>query len=328
MSGRCKSCFSKFRETIDERLRKGESPDKLSDWLRGQGEMIAAPSLLRHRKSHIPGMVGETNKTGLFIGENRNPPENTDYDPLNTTFIDLEASLKRIMDENVDSNIFTTVLEARKFTQLLMERIVQNQLLIVHELQKQYSDGKSGYPDSQIRGLKSLVEITNTLPTYTDKMILRKLADNNEEYFVDKIRKNAVETADTNADKYQDWDVLKNDFDITHPYDLINEYAEKLHPIHTDTCNEWQLKMNSYWNECFLQYMPTTYSSELQIKRYINHCLDRDHEHVSNEDFEKYRSIFVDRVVAKFEDPDNAVDDEHTLCLLIENVAQELQTIA
>ena len=121
---------------------------------------------------------------------------------------------------------------------------------------------------------------------------------------------------------------MKNDFDITHPYDLINEYAEKLHPIHTDTRNEWQLKMNSYWNECFLQYMPTTYSSELQIKRYINHCLDRDHEHVSNEDFEKYRSIFVDRVVAKFEDPDNAVDDEHTLCLLIENVAQELQTIA
>lgn len=303
MAGQCKSCLSPNHNLIDERLLKGESCESLSAWLRGQDEMISPPSILRHRKNHVVGMKLESNTTGSFIGDSKNPPKNAGDDDTNEMFIDTSAVLARIASETADTNIFTSVLEERKFTQLLMERIVQNQLVIVHELQQQYTAGKSGYPDSQIRGLKTILDITNALPTYADKMILRKLADNNEELYVNRIRQSAIKSAKNESEKYEEWAYVRSIVVINVLYENIREYAEMLHPIHTDERNEWIHKMNMYWMECFEAEMPCEFSDEAIIKAILHKYLDQIPEHVSDEAYKKYNSILVEKIIERFKEP-------------------------
>lgn len=329
MAGSCKSCFSSHREVIDERLKKGESIEKLSEWLKGQGEMISPPSLLRHRKNHIPSMALENNMTGSFIGDSKTPPKNASDDDSNEPFIDTDAVLARIANETADTNIFTSVLEARKFTQLLMERIVQNQLIIVHELQQQYSAGKAGYPDSQIRGLKTILDITNALPTYADKNIYRKLSDTNEEMYVDKIRANALEQAKTDNEKYNTWDCLRGVYRHDVPYDYIDTLAAQFYPVHAKVRNQWIEKMRAYWEECFTGDMAGEYADEIRIQIYLDEAvgeiefdyLDDNYETI----YEKVERFLCEKVVEHYGEPWSALMDEQVLVNFISNEVQKIQ---
>jgi hypothetical protein len=148
----------------------------LSKWLATQGESIAAPSIQRHKINHFT----PTRLENDFVGTNAlNTPENALNDD-NAPFIDTAAVMDQITKELIDTDVFASVVNERKFTQLLIEKIVQKQLIIVHELQDQYSAGKCGYPDSQIRGLKTILDIANSLPTYKRESLLRDMAIDND----------------------------------------------------------------------------------------------------------------------------------------------------
>lgn len=326
----CKSCHSDHREVIDERLRKGESIDKLSEWLQGQGEMISPPSLLRHRKNHLAGMTLDNNKTGSFITDNPNAPKNAPEFDSNEPFIDTGAVLARIAAETVDANIFTTVLEARKFTQLLMERIVQNQLIIVHELQQQYSAGKSGYPDSQIRGLKTILDITNALPTYADKNIYHKLSDTNEEMYVDKIRSNALALAKIDSEKYNTWDYLRGIYRPASPDDYIDTLAAQFYPVHIKARNTWIEKMREYWEECFLGDMPGEYSKERTIECYADDRISLINFDYESDDYDVNYALaektLCEKIIVKFTDPYHAGQDLKILDEFIENEVEIIRT--
>lgn len=330
MAGSCKSCFSSHREVIDERLKKGESIEKLSEWLKGQGEMISPPSLLRHRKNHIPSMALENNTTGSFIGDSKTPPKNAGDDDSNEPFIDTSAVLARIASETADTNIFTSVLEARKFTQILMERIVQNQLVIVHELQQQYSAGKAGYPDSQIRGLKTILDITNALPTYTDKNLYRKLSDTNEEMYVDKIRSNAIAQAKIDNKKYNTWDCLRGIYRHETSFDYIDTLAAQFYPVHAKGRNTWIEKMRGYWEECFLGDMPSEYTEERIIQDYTDEGIQQiEFDYESDEyeaNYERAEKILCEKVIARFVEPWTAKRDLDVLAEFIENEIQIIKT--
>jgi hypothetical protein len=247
-------------------------------------------------------------------------------------FIDTAEVITRIARENTDTNIFTSVIEARKFTQLLMERIVQNQLVIVHELQLAYTAGTSGYPDSQIRGLKTILDITNALPTYADKNILRKLSDSNEEQYVEKIRSNALEKGKIEVAAYgdDDWFCLNTKYHHTKPYDYIESLAVLLHPIHTKNRKEWMTKMEQYWNDCFMGCMPSEYKAEKRIWQYIDDyiekltCLDPDlDEDVYDKLSTRHEKRIIEMVIARFKSPFDAINDE---TLLSQFLSDDLNT--
>ena len=268
----CKSCLSPNHDLIDERLRKGETCESLSEWLRGQGEMISPPSILRHRKNHLVGMILENKKTGRFVGlgdfKKEDPSSN---DQTNEPFIDTNAVLTRIAAETTDTDIFTSVFEARKFTQLLMERIVQNQLVIVHELQQLYSAGKAGYPDSQIRGLKTILDITNALPTYADKSLLRKMKDNDVNVYTEKIKQNAwILADDLNTRFSEEWSFLLSPEETPYaPYELIEGYSETLYTSIGSMRKSWRDSMIQYWNECFNHRLSCIVDYDNDIKKII-----------------------------------------------------------
>jgi hypothetical protein len=267
----CKSCLSPNHDVIDERLRKGETCESLSEWLRGQDEMISPPSILRHRKNHLVGMILENKKTGRFIGLGDFKKEES-IEQTNEPFIDTNAVLTRIAAETTDTDIFTSVFEARKFTQLLMERIVQNQLVIVHELQQLYSAGKAGYPDSQIRGLKTILDITNALPTYADKSLLRKMKDNDVNGYTDKIKQNARMVADDLNTRFpEEWGFLLSPEETPYaPHELIEGYSETLYTSVGSMRQSWRDSMVQYWNECFNHRLSYIVDYDNDIKKIID----------------------------------------------------------
>lgn len=176
MAGKCKVCNSPFREQVEARLLKGEAVTSLSEWLKTQGEIIAHPSIQRHRDNHLAATMKENGFLLSDIPKNAENAATNNFEP----FIDESAALQRIHDELSKTDVFESVVKERKFTQLLLEKIVQKQLIIVHELQTQYVEGKAGYPDSQIRGLKTILDMANTLPTYKRENLLRDIKTDND----------------------------------------------------------------------------------------------------------------------------------------------------
>lgn len=176
MAGKCKVCHSPFREQIEARLLKGETCNSLSEWLKTQDENIAHPSIQRHRDKHLAATMKENGFLNVDTTQIKENAATVNFEP----FIDEMAALKRIQDELAETDVFESVVKERKFTQLLLEKIVQKQLVIVHELQAQYIDGKAGYPDSQIRGLKTILDMANTLPTYKRENLLRDIKTDND----------------------------------------------------------------------------------------------------------------------------------------------------
>lgn len=320
MAGGCKSCLSSHKDVIDERLKKGESIEKLSEWLKGQGEMISPPSLLRHRKNHINGMELENNKTARFLGDEKATNTHDYEDETGAPFIDTEAALARIISETTNTNIFESVLEARKFTQLLMERIVQNQLVIVHELQQQYSAGKAGYPDSQIRGLKTILDITNALPTYTDKGILRKMDAANTEQYVEKIRQHAIDFGKKNYKKYSTpWSYLKSKKRFVVPYDLITECAAALHPTNIKKRNEWADEMCTYWEEVLKASLFWTWRYESEVVQIVDENWFDDGKPQSTKEY----ALIVKTITSKFDNPSAAAADLDVIEALVSAVMEE-----
>lgn len=191
MAGKCKVCFSPLREMIESRLLKGDSVVSLSNWLQTQGVSIAAPSIQRHKINHFT----PTRLENDFVGTT---PLNTLENALNADnapFIDTAAVMDQITKEMIHADVFENVINERKFTQLLIEKIVQKQLIIVHELQEQYSAGVCGYPDSQIRGLKTILDMANSLPTYKRENLLRDMKKDNDKR-IDKHEKFELDTID------------------------------------------------------------------------------------------------------------------------------------
>jgi hypothetical protein len=325
MTGQCKSCLSPNHNLIDERLIKGESCESLSEWLRGQDEMISPPSILRHRKNHVVGMKLESNTTGSFLGDSKNPPKNAGDDDTNEMFIDTSAVLARIANETADTNIFTSVFEARKFTQLLMERIVQNQLVIVHELQQQYSAGKAGYPDSQIRGLKTILDITNALPTYADKQLLRKMKDSNDGAYAEKVKQHAYQIADDLNKRFVDnWEyVLSPERVPTYPYDVIEEYSEIVYQNDGAGRKAWRISMGEYWTTSFTFKINELIDFERDIKDVIeNHWYDD-----GDTAFKDQYQLIVAAIMGKFKTPESAIDNQDDLELVIKSVVETFEAV-
>lgn len=172
MAGKCKICHCDQREKIENRLYRGDTPVLISEWLKTIGISISHTSIRRHQQNHL-----EKKRFDFVSTLDTNTQATTNDD---TPFINAIGAIERIQTELENIDVFTSVVEARKFTQLNLEKILQKQLVIVSELQDLYIKGKTPYPDAQIRGLKTILDMANTLPTYKRETMLRDIKAEND----------------------------------------------------------------------------------------------------------------------------------------------------
>lgn len=317
MAGKCKVCASPSREMIESRLLKGESIVSLSTWLLTQGESIAAPSILRHKTNHFE----PTRLENDFVGVAPLKPLESDLNAYYAPFIDTAAVMDQITKELIDTDVFESVINERKFTQLLIEKIVQKQLVIVHELQDQYTAGKSGYPDSQIRGLKTILDIANSLPTYKNDNLLREIRTDNQKAYVNRILQTAVDLATTENTKYKTWQILKTPPVLNPPYELIDQYAKKIYPgddgLEDLYREEWREKTVEKWHRSFAREIDQSYDEELQIRKTIDYHIDAFIGKLSENDFEKLEKTIIKKIIDTFETVENAACNDQAIDDLI-----------
>lgn len=318
MAGKCKVCHSPFREQIEARLLKGESVTSLAEWLKTQNVSIAHPSIQRHRDNHLAATMKENGFLSIDTPQNKENAATVNFEP----FIDELSALKRINDELAETDVFESVVKERKFTQLLLEKIVQKQLVIVHELQAQYIEGKAGYQDSQIRGLKTILDMANTLPTYKNDKLLREIHADSERQYVVKISEHAKNTALELSEKYSLWYRLREKPYYAPPNEMIKDAAIKLHPISEFSRNEWREKMREMWIREFGTHTPEQYDFEIDILRTIEHFTDnlRINSDLSSEKIDKLEKQIILKIIENYETPELANDDDEGLNDLISNV--------
>lgn len=305
MAGKCKLCASPFRDAIEDRLLQGESIHLLSEWLKTQGESISAPSIQRHKVNHFAPTRHENDFIGVTPYETNRNVAQSEIEP----FIDTDAAMSKIMTELEDTDVFASVINERKMTQLLLEKIMQKQLIIVHELQTQYVAGKAGYPDSQIRGLKTIIDMTNSLPTYQNKGLLHEIRRDNTKQYNEKIVESAKEVAAIEGAKYVDWYVLKNDVYISTPMDEIRGLAKKLHPHDLERQLEWEKEKFAKWDSILYGHLPCDWEYEMKISRAIDYHVDDYYAEHDHELVDKKRREIINFVIETYKTPDNAHDE-------------------
>lgn len=203
MAGKCKACHTPLLGEIDDRLRRGDTCESVAEWVTGQGLTISATSINRHRNDHVDGI-----KTPV----KRVKTENYDDMP---PIVDIGAYIEDLTAEINDLDVTTNIGRERKITQVLLERGLQKQLVLVNQLQDDYANCKGSYPDSQIRGLKLFFDMVNTLPTYDDKKVMFQLQEDKKKAVFDKIEKYTIDF----------FNMCNGEKEIEMPYKLINEYV-------------------------------------------------------------------------------------------------------
>lgn len=272
MAGKCKACFSQYKDVLEVKLKGGESVDKISVWLKTQGEMISGPSLQRHRTNHMDLTRYPDGTVGNILDEPDTPPEQLGGE----VFIDSEKFLNDIEADLKNTDVIHSVVTERRKTQLLMERIVQKQLVIVHELQTKYSAGTVGYPDSQIRGLKTLLDIVNSLPTYSDHggRLRHKIEESEQLNDKDKMKKRAVDYANALNNSYEPWKYLTSgNIHNGFPFNEIEKKSKVLFPHNSRLEREYIVEMKEIWEENFNANIGYEWVIEKKLD-YAYECID------------------------------------------------------
>jgi hypothetical protein len=203
MAGKCKACHTPLQSEIDDRLRRGDTCESVAEWVTGQGTTISATSINRHRNDHVDGI-----KTPV----KRVKTENYDDMP---PIVDIGAYIENLTAEINDLDVTTNIGKERKITQVLLERGLQKQLVLVNQLQDDYANCKGSYPDSQIRGLKLFFDMVNTLPTYENRKVMYQLQADKEKAAFNKIEQYVIDFFNS----------CNGENEIVIPYKLINEYV-------------------------------------------------------------------------------------------------------
>ena len=238
MAGKCKACHSELLSEIDDRLRRGDTCESIAVWCNANGLAVATPSINRHRDKHVAGIKTPDLKVK---SETYN-----DMPPI----VDIDSFLENLEKDYEGVDVRTTVGDERRTTQLLLERILQNQLIVVHELQIAYTKCKGSYPDSQIRGLKVIFDMVNSLPTYEDKKVLRQLHKDNLNYLKRCI---TYEVLDSTKDV-----IANNDVTLFNmPYEAIDEYLTAMYGEHTSEAKtDKEHSLNAEYEGYFYNALP------------------------------------------------------------------------
>lgn len=264
MAGKCKvcACDDDTRTRIEDRLRIGDSVNDIAADLKTFGIHISGMSVMRHRDNHMDE----------FRREGGDKKYSLDDVKGNGLTIDVDGILGEIEEELLDKDYQESATLERLKTQVLLERICQKQLVIVDQLQERYIEGKGGYPNDQIRGLKIILEMISGLPPYKDSDIKSGLDIINNNVQMKREVKHGYDAMTKYASLYKPGDLFRdNGSDLPknphHP--TIGAYQE---------ANAKHTKWNEGIETWLLDNPNHRLATDFEVWNYINMTFDNDLE--------------------------------------------------
>ncbi len=148
----CKVCESERKDEIEKMIFNGETNNAIANKLRATGMDISHASIKRHKERHIQDK--ET------IAELSTPKHNVKHDRHNDLDITINTNeIFKQIKETTKVGDYETIAENYAMINLMLNRIVNNQLAITIALQENYMESKAKYPHEQIRGLQIVQDL-------------------------------------------------------------------------------------------------------------------------------------------------------------------------
>ena len=150
----CKVCSSSITEEIDKQILDDISFSTIEKYCIARGLTVSAKSIGVHAKNHVKDY-----KPRATQGYNYTPSDT----PRNQTAI--ETALNPLLIKQVSFTNNARLIENAKRG---LSEILLNQIAIVSTKQKVFMEGQGGYPNDEMRGLKTIVECFQVI-TGTEK---------------------------------------------------------------------------------------------------------------------------------------------------------------
>ena len=173
-AAQCKLCGlpDELRADIDKRLRSGQSHTELVRILDSHGVEVARSSVGRHASKHL-GITERPRppKPPATVVRLKEPPDDPATGSADTTPPDPFLNLEQLRAEVAAANTLALAVSERRVSQVILERIVQNQLAMVSRSQAEFMRGLADYPREPLNGLKILLDMLAKFPPYDDELM-------------------------------------------------------------------------------------------------------------------------------------------------------------
>ena len=163
MSIDCKVCNSDKRDFIESLILQGHSNLAVSTTVKDMGEDISHASINRHKTKHMADYAETIKEVAHEKGNRKYDRE----DSQNSFIINASVIYAEIEREALHSIDYDELAKNNSMLQLMLNRIVNNQLAITIDLQEKYMKGEAKYPNEQVRGLQIVQDILLKFEVYS-----------------------------------------------------------------------------------------------------------------------------------------------------------------
>lgn len=163
MGFECKVCNSDKRDFIESLILQGHSNLAVSTTVKDMGEDISHASINRHKTKHMADYAETIKEVAHEKGNRKYDRE----DSQNSFVINASVIYEEIERQALHTVNYTETAKNNAMMQIMLSKIVNNQLAITIDLQEKYMKGEVKYPNEQVRGLQIVHEIMIKLDSYT-----------------------------------------------------------------------------------------------------------------------------------------------------------------
>lgn len=155
----CKICESEFKEFAESLILNGESNTNVSESLQAKGLNVSHASIGRHKMKH---MIEHMETIEANAGEKGNRKYDRE-DSKNAFVINVNDIYNEVKNQAKHVTSYDELAETNMITKLMLNRILNNQLVITIDLQEKYMKGETRYPNEQLRGLQIIQDMAQNL---------------------------------------------------------------------------------------------------------------------------------------------------------------------
>ena len=214
---KCKLCLCPKREEIEKQILQGISYNDISATLKAMGFAVSPPSIRRHE------MIC------MGIDKNKQREDNRKFKvkdaiiPVNTG-IDINELIEKTKEELENYNMLEVITSNMELSYLLLLKISIKQQAIVLSLTDKFIAGNGKYPLDEIRGMKTIHDLTSDITTF-NKLAVKTYSAYPIKHF-DRLAEIAYSQGYTNGineAKYISGDMFKENYQYhVNPYDKYN----------------------------------------------------------------------------------------------------------
>lgn len=163
MPSPCIICNSEFKELAESLIIKGDSNTTIATMLQVKGLSVSHASVNRHKVKHMLEY-----KEQIELNDKGNRKYDRE-DSKNAFIIDADNIHNEVKNQVMHVTNYDELAEINMTTKLMLNRILNNQLVITIDLQEKYMKGETKYPYEQLRGLQIIQDMTQKFEDFARK---------------------------------------------------------------------------------------------------------------------------------------------------------------